>query len=114
MYAVIEDGSHQYKVEEGDTFEVQRHDLADDQATIEFDRVVMIGDGADSTIGRPYVEGAKVVAKVVREVKGDKIDVIKFRRRKTYRRKTGHRQKYLQVKVEKIHTCVGPAFQPVE
>ena len=49
MYAIIEDGAHQYKVEEGDTFEVQRRDLPDDQTTIEFDRVVMLGDGADSS-----------------------------------------------------------------
>ena len=102
VYAVIEDGAHQYKVQEGDTFEVQRHELADNQDTIEFDHVVMVGNGADSKIGQPYVDGAKVVAKVVRELKGDKIDVIKFRRRKTYRRKIGHRQKYLQVKVETI------------
>ena len=102
MYAIIEDGAHQYKVEEGDTFEVQRRDLPDDQTTIEFDRVVMLGDGADSRIGQPYVEGAKVIAKVGGEIKGDKIDVIKFKRRKGYRRKIGHRQKYLRVTVEKI------------
>ncbi len=103
MYAVIEDGSHQYRVEEGQTFELQRRDLDDNQSTIEFDRVLMIGNGAESTVGRPYVERAKVVANVVGEIKGEKIHVIKFKRRKGYRRKTGHRQRYLRVTVDKIH-----------
>ena len=102
VYAIIEDGAHQYKIQEGDTFEVQRRDVAEDQSTLEFDRVVMVGDGADSKIGQPYVEGAKVLAKIAGEVKGRKIDVIKFRRRKGYRRKIGHRQKYLRVTVQKI------------
>ena len=104
MYAIIEDGAHQYKVQEGDTLEVQRRDLPEGQATIEFDRVLMIGDGADSTIGQPYVAGAKVVADVEGEVKGAKIDIIKFKRRKTYRRKTGHRQKYLRVTIKTLET----------
>ncbi len=102
LYAIIEDGSHQYMVREGDTFEVQRRDLTDGQDTIAFGHVVMLGDGADSKIGQPYVEGAQVVARIAGEIKGDKIDIIKFRRRKGYRRKTGHRQKYLRVTVERI------------
>ncbi len=103
MYAIIEDGAHQYKVEEGDTFEIQRHDLDENQTTIEFDRVLMIGDGAKSKIGQPYVPKAKVVATLRGEVKGKKIDIIKLRRRKNSRRKTGHRQRYLRVTVDKIH-----------
>ena len=103
MYAIIEDGSFQYQVREGDRLEVQRRDLAEGQETVEFDRVVMLGDGADCRIGQPYVDGAKVTAKVEGEIKGDKIHVIKFRRRKGYRRKIGHRQRYLQVMIEKIH-----------
>lgn len=102
VYAVIEEGSHQYKVEQGTTFELQRHDLEDGQTTIEFDRVLMVGDGSDSKIGRPYVDGAKVVAHIVGEIKGNKIHIIKYRRRKGYHRKIGHRQRYLQVKVEAI------------
>ncbi len=104
VYAVIEDGAHQYKVEQGSTFEVQRHDLDEGQTTIEFDRVVMIGDGADSKIGQPYVAGAKVVARIVNELKGDKIHIIKYRRRKGYRRKIGHRQRFLQVTVSAIES----------
>jgi len=102
VYAIIEDGAHQYKVQEGDTLEVQRRDLPDGQDSIEFDRVVMIGKGADSIIGQPYVPGAKVVADVQSEIKGAKIDVIKFRRRKTYRRKTGHRQRFLRVTIKSL------------
>jgi len=102
VYAIIEDGSHQYKVEEGCTVDVQRRDLADDQSTIEFDHVVMIGAGAESKIGQPYVAGAKVVARVEGELKGEKIQTYKFKRRSNYHRKIGHRQKYLRVTVEKI------------
>ena len=102
VYAIIEDGAHQYKVQEGDTLEVQLHDLAEGQATVEFDRILMVGDGENSKVGRPHLEGAKVVASVAGEVKGDKIHVIKFKRRKGYRRKQGHRQRYLRVKIDKI------------
>ncbi|MHC4063902.1 MAG: 50S ribosomal protein L21 [Planctomycetota bacterium] len=102
VYAIIEDGAHQYKVQEGDTLEVQLHDLADGQAVVEFDRVLMVGDGENPKIGQPHVEGAKVVASVAGEIKGDKITVVKFKRRKGYRRKQGHRQRYLRVKIDKI------------
>ncbi|NOS99439.1 MAG: 50S ribosomal protein L21 [Phycisphaerales bacterium] len=104
MYAIFEDGSHQYRAKEGDSFEIQRHELAEGQSTVEFDRVLMIGDGADSRVGRPYIAGAKVVAEIVGEVKGEKIDIIKFRRRKRYRRKAGHRQLYLRVTVQSIQS----------
>jgi large subunit ribosomal protein L21 len=102
VYAIIEDGAHQYKVSEGDTFDIQRHDLDEGQETFEFDKILMIGDGANSRVGQPYVDGAKVLAKIRGELKGRKIDVIKFRRRKGYRRKQGHRQNYIRVTVEKI------------
>ncbi len=104
VYAVIEDGSHQYKVEEGDTFEVQRHDLEDGQDSLTFDQIVMVGgEGVDAPkIGQPYVAGAKVTAKVVAELKGDKITIVKYRRRKDSRTKMGHRQRYLRVTVDKI------------
>jgi large subunit ribosomal protein L21 len=102
VYAIIEEGAHQYKVEEGQTFEVERRELEEGQEVLEFDRVLMVSDGESHKIGRPYVEGAKVTAKVAGEVKGDKITIIKIRRRKGYRRKMGHRQQYLQVKIDKI------------
>ena len=102
MYAIIEDGAHQYRVEEGARLDVQLHELADDQSQIEFDKVLLVNDGNDTRIGRPYVDGAKVSATVEGEIKGDKITVIKFRRRKNYRRKQGHRQRYLRLRIDKI------------
>jgi len=102
LFAIIEDGTHQYMVHEGQTLEVQLHDLDEGQGTVEFDRVLMVGDGASSRIGRPHVEGVKVLASSAGEVKGDKITIIKFRRRKNYRRKQGHRQRYLKVHIDKI------------
>ncbi len=103
MYAIISDGGNQYRVEEGLTFDIQLQDLAEDAKTIEFDRVLVVGDLAEGPrIGQPTVEGAKVTATIVGEIKGDKITVQKFRRRKKYARKQGHRQRYLRVKVETI------------
>lgn len=103
MYAIISDGAHQYRVEEGRVFEVQRKDLPEDAETFEFDRVLFVGDLEEGPrIGRPVVEGARVTASILGEIKGDKIVIRKQRRRKGYQRKRGHRQKYLQVKVDKI------------
>jgi len=103
VYAIISDGGHQYRVEEGLTFELERTELPEDAKTIEFADVLTVGDIEDGPkIGQPTVEGAKVIASVLGEVKGDKIVVQKFRRRKGYARKQGHRQTYLRVKVDKI------------
>jgi len=103
MYAVIADGGNQYKVEEGLVFEVQIRDLPEDAKTLEFDRILLVGDvEGGPKIGQPTVAGAKVTASIIREMKGDKIIIRKFRRRKNYMRKQGHRQKYLQLKVDKI------------
>lgn len=103
VYAIISDGSHQYRVQEGQVLEVQRKDLDADAKTIEFDRVLFVGDLEDGPkVGQPVVEGAKVTASIVRELKGDKITIQKFRRRKDYALKKGHRQKFLQVKIDKI------------
>ena len=101
MYAIISDGAHQYRVEEGQVFEVQRKGLPEGTETYEFDRILMIGDVEDGPkIGQPAVEGAKVTASVVGEIKGDKLVVQKHRRRKNSSTKSGHRQKFLQVRVE--------------
>ena len=103
MYAIISDGAHQYRVEEGLVFEVQRKALAEDTKVYEFDRVLMVGDvEGGPKIGQPVVEGAKVTASVLGEIKGDKITIRKHRRRKNYSLKKGHRQKFLQLKVDKI------------
>lgn len=103
MYAIISDGAHQYRIEEGQVFEIQRKDLPDDAKTIEFDRILFVGHHEDGPkVGQPVVEGAKVTATILRELKGDKITIVKQRRRKHYRRKQGHRQQYLQVRIDRI------------
>lgn len=104
MYAVIEDSGQQFKVQKGDVIDVDIREVADGQDKLEFDRVLMVGQGADAKIGTPVVEGAKVIARLQGPVAGNKIHVIKFKRRTTYRRKTGHRQKYLRVVIDEIVT----------
>lgn len=100
MYAIVEDSGTQIKVSTGDVLEVDLRDVEGDTITLE--NVLMIGGEGEPTLGTPYVEGATVAVEVLEEVKGDKIDVIKFKRRKGYRRKTGHRQRYLKVKIGEI------------
>ena len=107
MYAIIEDSGTQIKVMPGDVLDIDPRDISSKAKTpkITFDRVLMVGD-ADSddaaTIGAPYVDGATVNAEILEEIKGAKIDVIKFKRRKGYKRKNGHRQPYLRVKITDI------------
>ncbi len=102
MQAVIRDGGHQYQVSEGMVLDVEYRE-AEAGSTLEFPEVLFLGgEGADTRVGTPMVEGAKVVTKVVGPVKGDKIIVTKFRRRKDSRCRNGHRQNYLRVKVESI------------
>ena len=101
MYAIVEDSGTQIKLSTGDVLEVDVRELEGDSITL--DHVLMIGGGKGKpTVGTPYVEGASVTFEVIEEVKGKKIDVIKFKRRKGYRRKTGHRQRYLKVRVGEI------------
>ncbi len=105
MYAVVEDSGTQIKVAPGDVIDIDLRDLGAKKKTIKFDRVLVVGDDqgdSAASIGAPYVDGASVTAEVLEEVKGAKIDVIKFKRRKGYRRKTGHRQRYLRIKIQKI------------
>lgn len=103
MYAIISDGGFQYRVQDGLEFEIQLRDLPEDAKTIEFDRVLMVGDLGDGPqIGQPLVTGASVSATVLGEIKGDKQIIQKFARRKGYHLKKGHRQRYLRVRVDKI------------
>jgi large subunit ribosomal protein L21 len=107
MYAVIEQGGKQYKVTEGDRLNIELTDVAPDAKTIDLDKVLLVNDDKDVKIGTPYLEGAKVVAsfKTTAEegiVKGKKLYPMHFRRRKNTRRRIGHRQKYLQVTIDKI------------
>lgn len=105
MYAVIEDSGTQIRVAPGDVIDIDLRDLGAKKKKIKFDRVLIVGDDqgdSAASIGTPYVNGASVTAEVLEEIKGAKIDVIKFKRRKGYRRKTGHRQRYLRIKIQKI------------
>jgi len=108
VYAIIEDSGTQIRVAKGDVLDIDLRDVDAKRKKIKFDRVLMIGEsGSDATIGQPYVAGAAVTAEVLEEVKGDKINVIKFKRRKGYRRKVGHTQRYLRVRIDGI--TGGPA-----
>lgn len=101
MYAVIESGGKQHRVVEGETLKLEKIDTATGE-TLEFDRVLMVGGGADVKIGTPVVAGGKVTAEVVAHGRHKKISIIKFNRRKHYRRQTGHRQWFTEVKITGI------------
>ncbi|SDI69746.1 MULTISPECIES: 50S ribosomal protein L21 [Alteribacillus] len=100
MYAIIETGGKQVKVEEGQEIYVEKLDASAGDA-VTFDNVVFVG-GDDVKVGSPYVDGAKVTAKVDKHGRQKKITVWKFKRRKNYRRKIGHRQPYTKVVIDKI------------
>ncbi len=106
MYAIIEDSGTQIKVTPGQVLEVDLRDGSEGGGAITFDRVLMIGDAesGQATIGEPYIQGASVSAEVLEEMKGKKIDVIKYKRRKGYKVKQGHRQRYLRVRIGEIHS----------
>jgi len=101
MYAVIATGGKQYRVKEGAVLRVEKLD-AEEGATVEFDQVLLVGDGDSITVGKPYIEGGKVQASVMAQGKGRKVEVVKFKRRKNYRRTKGHRQHFTQVKITGI------------
>jgi large subunit ribosomal protein L21 len=101
MYAVIATGGKQYRVEEGTVVRIEKLE-AEKGAQVEFDRVLLVGAGADLKIGAPYVGSARVVATVEGHGKGDKVRIVKFRRRKHYKREKTHRQPYTDVKVTQI------------
>ncbi len=101
MYAVIKTGGKQYRVTEGDSLRVEKLE-ADEGATIEFDKVLMVGQGADVTLGKPFIDGGKVVATVEEQGRARKVDVIKFKRRQGYRRTKSHRQSFTRVRVNSI------------
>lgn len=104
MYAVIQTGGKQYRVEPGKTIVVEK--LVGDKGTqIVFDQVLLVssGDGGSVTVGKPTVSGAKVTGEIVEQTRGDKLVVFKFRRRKNYVRRNGHRQDLTVVKVAEIN-----------
>ena len=103
MYAIIEDSGTQIKVSSGDVVDIDIRELEEGATTVVFDRVLAIGGGeGDAAIGTPYVGGATVTAEILGDGRSEKIDVVKYKRRKGYRRKAGHRQDYLRVRIGEI------------
>jgi large subunit ribosomal protein L21 len=101
MYAVVVTGGKQYKVEEGDTLRVEKL-KGDVGAEVAFDRVLLFSDGESVKIGQPVLDGASVHGHIVEQNKAKKVLVFKYKRRKRYRRKQGHRQLFTAVKIDKI------------
>ena len=101
MYAIIRDRGTQYRVEEGQVLQVALME-AEPGSQVELGEVLMIGGPDQSTVGTPLVAGAKVLAKVLGETKGDKIIVFKYKNKKRYRRRTGHRQQYTSIAISEI------------
>ena len=101
MYAVIETGGKQYRVEPGDTVVVETLPGESGDA-VEFDRVLLISDDESVAVGRPVIEGARVTGQIVEHGLGEKLTVYKFKRRKNYRKRNGHRQQYTAVKINEV------------
>jgi large subunit ribosomal protein L21 len=101
MYAVIATGGKQYRVSEGSVLRVEKL-AAEAGANVEFDQVLLVGEGDQVKVGSPFLSGGKVVATVQGHGKGDKVRIVKFRRRKHYLRQGTHRQPYTEVKVTSI------------
>lgn len=116
MYAVIKTGGKQYRVTEGQTLKVEKLEV-EEGASVEFDTVLMIADGGQVKVGTPYVEGARVSATVKSQGRGPKVRIIKFRRRKHYRKTQGHRQSYTEVRIGGISglaVAAAPLLQKAE
>ncbi len=101
MYAVIESGGKQHRVSEGEVLRLEKLEL-EVGATVTFDKVLMVGEGAEVKVGQPYVEGSSVEAEVLNQARGEKIRIVKFHRRKHHRKQMGHRQWFTEVKITGI------------
>ena len=101
MYAVIESGGKQHRVIEGELIRVEKIE-AETGSTIDFDRVLMVGEGETVKVGTPVVDGAKVSAEVVQHGRGDKVTILKFKRRKHHMKRQGHRQWFTEIKITAI------------
>ena len=101
MYAVIKTGGKQHRVSEGETLSVEKI-VGSKGDEVVFDEVLMVADEGDVRVGRPVVEGAKVVGVIMEQKKGKKINVFKMKRRKGYHKKTGHRQQLTSMKIKQI------------
>ena len=101
MFAVFLSGGKQHRVNEGDVLKLERLDAEPGEEVV-FDKVLLVAEGADVSVGQPYVEGGRIRAEVLGHDRGDKIRVIKFKRRKNYLRRQGHRQWYTEVRITGI------------
>jgi large subunit ribosomal protein L21 len=101
MYAVVETGGKQYRVQEGDVITVEKLNVEAGEKVV-FDKVLVAGEGADIKVGKPYLEGCTVNAEVVENGKGPKVIIFKYKSKKDYRKKQGHRQPYTMVKIESV------------
>ncbi|HSP58517.1 MAG TPA: 50S ribosomal protein L21 [Halomonas sp.] len=101
MYAIIKSGGKQYRVQEGQTLKLEKLEIPTGES-VEFDEVLLVGNDDDIKIGAPLVDGAKVAAEVVSHGRGDKVTIIKFRRRKHHMKRQGHRQWFTEVKITGI------------
>jgi large subunit ribosomal protein L21 len=101
MYAVFSTGGKQYRATTGDVLKVEKIE-AEKGATVELDKVLMVGEGEDVKIGAPYLDGGKVTALVVDHGRAEKIKVLKFKRRKNYLKRQGHRQYFTQIEITGI------------
>ena len=101
MYAVIVTGGKQYRVREGETLQVEKLDGTEGD-TVTFDKVLLVGEGAEVKVGAPYVDGSSVSATLKAHGRGKKVDIIKFRRRKHHMKRMGHRQSYTEVEITGI------------
>lgn len=102
MYAIIATGGKQYKVAEGDTLRVEKLSLAEGEA-VTFDKVLMVSNDGDVNVGNPYLANATVTATVTGEGKGRKVIVFKYKAKKGYKKKQGHRQPFTAIKIDKIN-----------
>ena len=113
IYAIIETGGKQYRITQGQTVDVDNLNVIDGD-TIEFDKVLVIGDEKNATIGAPTIEGAKVTATSKGTVRGDKIIVYKFKSKVRFRKKTGHHQLFTRLAIDKIEAPGIDIKEPVK
>ena len=103
MYAVIKTGGKQHKVSQGDVISIEKIDGSKGE-TVVFNEVLMVSSGEDVKVGTPFLKGARVEGEIIDQTKADKINVFKMKRRKGFKKKTGHRQKLTRMKIKEIST----------
>ena len=112
MYAIIETGGKQYRVKNGDQIAVEKLSNVEDGSKVVFDKVLVVGEGADVKVGAPYVEGSVVEGTAIETGKGKKVIIFKYKAKKDYRKKQGHRQPYTLVEITSIDGDTTVAAKP--